>query len=34
MNCQSAGSLDGRYFGPLPTSAVIGQAVPVWTYEQ
>jgi type IV secretory pathway protease TraF len=34
MNWQSVGSLDGRYFGPLPTSAVIGQAVPVWTYEQ
>jgi type IV secretory pathway protease TraF len=33
MNWQSADSLDGRYFGPLPASAVIGRAVPVWTDE-
>ncbi|WP_439373244.1 S26 family signal peptidase [Bradyrhizobium sp. DASA03120] len=31
MNRQSAGSFDGRYFGPLPVSAVMGQALPVWT---
>lgn len=31
MNWQSADSLDGRYFGPLPKSAVIGRALPVWT---
>ena len=31
MNWQSTDSLDGRYFGPLPASAVIGRAVPVWT---
>ena len=30
MNEQSAHSLDGRYFGPLATSAVIGLAVPLW----
>ena len=30
MNSQSADSLDGRYFGPLPASAVIGRAHPVW----
>jgi conjugative transfer signal peptidase TraF len=30
-NWQSADSLDSRYFGPLPASAVIGRAVPVWT---
>ena len=30
MNSQSADSLDGRYFGPLPLSAVIGRAHPVW----
>ena len=30
MNWQSAGSLDGRYFGPIPASAVIGRALPVW----
>jgi conjugative transfer signal peptidase TraF len=34
MNWQSADSLDGRYFGPIPTSAVIGQALPVWTEEE
>jgi conjugative transfer signal peptidase TraF len=34
MNWQSADSLDGRYFGPLPASAVIGTAVPVWTKEE
>jgi conjugative transfer signal peptidase TraF len=31
MNWQSADSLDGRYFGPIPTRAVIGRALPVWT---
>ena len=34
MNSQSSGSLDGRYFGPLPRSAVIGRAHPVWTKEE
>jgi conjugative transfer signal peptidase TraF len=34
MNLQSADSLDSRYFGPLPASAVIGRAVPVWTDEE
>ena len=34
MNWQSAGSLDSRYFGPLPASAVIGRAVPMWTDEE
>ncbi len=34
MNWQSADSLDGRYFGPLPASAVIGRAIPVWTDEE
>jgi conjugative transfer signal peptidase TraF len=34
MNWQSADSLDGRYFGQLPASAVIGRAVPVWTEEE
>ncbi|WP_426441185.1 S26 family signal peptidase [Bradyrhizobium genosp. P] len=33
MNWQSADSLDGRYFGLLPASAVIGRALPVWTWE-
>jgi conjugative transfer signal peptidase TraF len=34
MNWQSADSLDSRYFGPLPASAVIGRAEPVWTDEE
>jgi conjugative transfer signal peptidase TraF len=34
MNWQSTDSLDGRYFGPLPASAVIGEAIPVWTDEE
>ena len=34
MNWQSADSLDSRYFGPLPASAVIGRAVSVWTDEE
>ncbi|MBV8744149.1 MAG: S26 family signal peptidase [Xanthobacteraceae bacterium] len=34
MNWQSEDSLDGRYFGSLPASAVIGKAVPVWTEEE
>ena len=34
MNWQSANSLDSRYFGPLPASAVIGRAIPVWTDEE
>jgi conjugative transfer signal peptidase TraF len=33
MNWQSADSLDGRYFGPIPASAVIGRAHPVWIEE-
>jgi conjugative transfer signal peptidase TraF len=33
MNWQSADSLDGRYFGFLPASAVVGRALPVWTRE-
>ena len=34
MNWQSVDSLDSRYFGPLPASAVIGRAVPIWTVEE
>lgn len=34
MNPRSADSLDGRYFGPLPASAVIGRAQPIWTNEK
>jgi conjugative transfer signal peptidase TraF len=31
MNWQSADSLDGRYFGVLPMSSIIGKAEPLWT---
>lgn len=30
LNPSIPDSLDGRYFGPLPTSAVIGRATPLW----
>jgi conjugative transfer signal peptidase TraF len=32
MNRQPEDSLDGRYFGPLPVSAIAGRADPLWTY--
>jgi conjugative transfer signal peptidase TraF len=31
MNPRSADSFDGRYFGALPASSVIGRAIPLWT---
>ena len=31
LNPSQPSSLDGRYFGPLPSSSVVGQARPVWT---
>jgi len=34
MNWQSADSLDGRYFGVLPMSAIIGKAAPLWTSRE
>ncbi|HLG85936.1 MAG TPA: S26 family signal peptidase [Alphaproteobacteria bacterium] len=34
MNWQSTDSLDGRYFGPIPASAVVGRAAPVWTEKE
>jgi len=33
MNPTVPDSLDGRYFGPLPTTAIVARAVPVWTDE-
>lgn len=33
MNWQSVDSLDGRYFGALPTTAIVGRAEPLWTVE-
>ncbi len=34
MNPGVPDSLDGRYFGPLPTSSIIGRAAPLWTDEE
>lgn len=33
MNGQVRDSLDGRYFGPIRTSSIIGRATPMWTDE-
>ena len=33
MNHEVRDSLDGRYFGPLPATAVIGRATPLFTDE-
>ncbi len=33
MNPTAPDSLDGRYFGPLPASSIVGRAVPLWTDE-
>jgi conjugative transfer signal peptidase TraF len=33
MNWDEPDSLDGRYFGPLPRSAVVARAMPIWTDE-
>jgi conjugative transfer signal peptidase TraF len=34
MNWRTPDSFDGRYFGALPTSAIIGAAEPLWTGEE
>jgi conjugative transfer signal peptidase TraF len=34
MNRQSGDSLDGRYFGPLPTLSIVGRAYPLWTDQE
>jgi type IV secretory pathway protease TraF len=34
LNADISTSLDGRYFGPLPLSSVIGRAIPVWTVNE
>jgi conjugative transfer signal peptidase TraF len=34
MNWDEPESLDGRYFGPIPLSAIVGRAEPVWTFEE
>jgi conjugative transfer signal peptidase TraF len=33
MNWQSATSLDGRYFGMMPATAIMGRALPLWAWE-
>jgi type IV secretory pathway protease TraF len=30
MNWRSDSSFDGRYFGPLPASTIVGRAAPLW----
>jgi conjugative transfer signal peptidase TraF len=34
MNWDEPASLDSRYFGPIPKSAIIGRAEPLWTFEE
>jgi len=34
MNLGEPASLDGRYFGPLPVSAIVGRAEPLWIFEE
>ena len=33
MNTVPRDSLDGRYFGPLPLTTIVGRADPIWTRE-
>jgi conjugative transfer signal peptidase TraF len=33
MNRQSVASLDGRYFGMLPATTIVGRADPIWIEE-
>ncbi len=33
MNWRSEYSFDGRYFGPLPASTIVGRADPLWIQE-
>lgn len=34
LNWGEPDSIDGRYFGPLPVSSLIGHAMPLWTDEE
>jgi type IV secretory pathway protease TraF len=33
MNWAAPESMDGRYFGPLASTSIIGRAIPLWTDE-
>jgi len=33
MNSDAENSLDGRYFGPIPRSAILAEAIPIWITE-
>jgi len=34
MNWDEPASLDGRYFGPIPSSAIVGRVEPLWTFGE
>ena len=34
MNWDEPASLDGRYFGSLAASSIVGRAEPLWTFEE
>ena len=34
MNWDEPASLDSRYFGPIPLTAIVGRAAPLWTFEE
>lgn len=34
MNPDAENSLDGRYFGPIPRSALLAEAIPIWTADE
>ena len=34
MNWDEPTSIDGRYFGPIPVTAIVGRAAPLWTFEE
>lgn len=34
MNTDEPANFDGRYFGILPMSSVMGRAVPLWTFKK